>query len=410
MFSKGQLEDVRIVDFTGELGPYASKLYAGVGADVIHLEPIGGDPMRSVGPFYKNKKSQESSLMYQYYNAGKRGMPLNLDSKKGQDIFRELCGSRDILFESFAPGYLEQRNISYDNLRERNNKLVHVSMTPFGSFGEMAHMEGSDLVCSAVGGFLYLAGVDNEKPVRAPDEQSYRMAEAYAAVGGAIAFYHALKSGEGQHVDVSCIESAAMALENAAQYWDLEGKIRRGRGKEAATATIHPCKDGYIVLAAIMGNNQSMWRTFLDWMKAESIDGWQEFDNEKWIDSNYRKTRQAYDLFCDIFERYTRQHTKRYLYETGQSYKVAISPVNNGKDLLENPQLMYREYWKKIHVKELGGEITVPGSPYELSDLEWNAGQAAPYYGQHSKEILMELGYSCEDIEELNERGVVYVG
>jgi len=403
------LSDVRVIDFTGELGPYAARLYAGLGADVIHVEPMAGDPLRNIGPFYKNKPGRERSLQFLYYNAGKRGIVLELNKDKGKEIFIRLCSTADVLFESCVPGYLDSMGISYEILSSYNPKLVHVSITPFGTFGPYTDYPGSDITCSALGGFLYLGGVDNEKPVRAPDNQSYRMAEAYAAVGSACALYFARKTGIGQHVDVSCIESVGMALENAAQYWDLEGKLRRGRGREAGTATVHPCKDGYVVIVAIMGKNKRMWDTFLEWMKKENVEEWEDFDDEKWIEPSYRLTDEAYETFCRIFERYTMQHTKEYLYESGQAAKVAISPVSNGKDLLEDPQLKHLNYWQKIYHENLKGEVLYPGPPYELSGLKWRLSNPAPTFGQHTAEILRELGYADEEIDILAKEEVIYV-
>ncbi len=403
------LNDVRVIDFTGELGPYASRLYAGLGADVIHVEPITGDPLRNIGPFYKNKPGRERSLQFLYYNAGKRGIVLNLNKDRGREIFIRLCSRADILFESCIPGYLDSLGMSYEILSSHNPRLVQVSITPFGNFGPYTDYPGSDITCSALGGFLYLGGIDNEKPVRAPDNQSYRMAEAYAAVGGACALYFARKTGIGQHVDVSCIESVGMALENAAQYWDLEGKLRRGRGREAGAATVHPCKDGYVVIVAIMGKNKRMWDTFLEWMKKENVEEWEVFDDEKWIDPSYRITDEAYETFCRVFERYTMQHTKEYLYESGQASRVAISPVSNGKDLLENPQLKHLNYWQKLYHESLGAEILYPGPPYELSGLRWRLSKPAPTFGQHTEEILKELGYTNEEIDVMAKEEVIYV-
>jgi len=403
------LEDIRVIDFTGELGPYAAKLFAGLGADVIHVEPIQGDPLRNIGPFYKNIPGKERSLQFLYYNAGKRGIVLDINKEKGREIFVKLCSTADVLFESCVPGYLESLGLSYDVLSAHNPRLVHVSITPFGTFGPYAKYPGSDITCSALGGFLYLAGVDNDKPVRAPDNQSYRMAEAYAAIGGAIAFYFAKKTGVGQHVDVSCIESVAMALENAAQYWDLEGKLRRGRGREAGTATVHPCKDGYVVIVAIMGKNKRMWDTFLEWMKKENVEGWEEFQDEKWIDPDYRRTEEAYEKFCRIFEGFTMKHTKQYLYESGQAARVAITPVCNGKDLFENPQLRYLNYYQTLYHENLQGEVLYPGPPYRLSKLKWRLGNPAPTFGQHTYEVLKELGYKDEEIEALAKEEVIYV-
>lgn len=396
------------MDFTGELGPYAAKMFAGLGAEVIHLEPLNGDPLRQVGPFYKSAVKPGSSLPFCYFNSGKRGLALNLDHDAGRKIFRELCTSVDLLIESCVPGYLKQRGLSYEDLSRNNPKLVHTSITPFGNVGPLSQHAGSDLTCSAMSGFLYLAGVGHEKPVRAPDNQAYRMAEAYAAVGSAIALFSAQRTGKGQFVDVACIEAAAGALESAAQLWDLEGKIRRGRGREAGAGTIHPCADGYIALAAIMGKNKVMWAPFVEWMKEEAVEEWPVFDHDKWIDPAYRESTEGYATFCRIFEKYSLKHDKRYLYETGQRFRVAISPVSNGKDLLENPHLLYRGYWQTAYNQTLGGDVVYPGAPYELGEIQWRLGNSAPRLGEHTGEILRECGYSSEDIGELVKAGAIY--
>jgi benzylsuccinate CoA-transferase BbsE subunit/naphthyl-2-methylsuccinate CoA transferase subunit len=403
------LANVRVLDFTGELGPYAAKLYAGLGADVIHIEPIEGDPLRNVGPFYKDVRGKERSLQFLYYNAGKKGLAFDIKTEAGKEIFVKLCETADVLFESFTPGFLADLGLSYDRLSAINPKLVQASITPFGQFGSRAGQPGCDLTCSALGGFLFLAGVENEKPVRAPDNQSYRMAEAYAAVGSSIALLFAQKTGVGQFVDVSCMESVGMALENAIQYWDLEGKIRRGRGKEAGTATIHPCKDGWVVIVAIMGKNKVMWEPFVNWMKDEGVEEWEVFDDDKWIEPAYRSSAEGYELFCRIFERFSLQKDKLYLYEQGQAHRVAITPVSNGKDLLENPQLNHRNFWKTLKHDNLDGEIVYPGAPYKFGKLNWRLGNQAPIFGQHTAEILKELEYTEKEINAMAKEGIIYV-
>ena len=407
---KDSLSDLKVLDFTGELGPYAAKLYAGLGADVIHLESLKGDPLRDRGPFFKNLPGRERSLQYLYYNAGKRGMALDIEKERGKQIFTQLVETADVLLESFRPGYLDSLGLGYDVLSAFNPKLVQAAMTPFGHTGPYADSPGTDMTCSALGGFLFLGGVDNDKPVRACDNQSYRMAEAYAAVGSAFATYYAKKTGIGQFVDVSCMESVGMALENSAQYWDLEGKNRRGRGKEAGSASVHPCKDGYIAIVAIMGRNKVMWTPFVEWMKKENVAGWEEFDDDKWVNPAYRLSEEGYERFCKIFETYTMAHDKLALYDLGQSYRVAISPVSNGKDLLENPQLKFQNFWQEMPHESLGGETVIyPGAAYEFGNLKWRLGSPAPVFGQHTAEILEELGYTASEIEALAKEEVVYV-
>ncbi len=404
------LSDVKVLDFTGELGPYASKLYAGLGAEVIHLEPITGDPLRKKGPFYKGEKNNiEASLQFLYYNGNKKSLVVDLHREEGRNIFLRLISKIDIFMESCVPGYLTNLGLSYENLKEINPKLVQTSITPYGSVGPYKDYPGSDLTCSAMGGFLYLAGIDNEKPVRACDDQAYRMAESYAAVGSSIALLHAKRTGEGQFVDVSAMESVGMALENAAQYWDLEGSIRRGRGKEAGSATVHPCKDGFIAIVAIMGKNKIMWEPFVKWMKDENVEDWQVFEDPRWIEPSYRRSDEGYSTFCRIFHNFTMKHDKLSLYERGQANRIALSPVSNGKDLLENPQLKHRNFWQTIEHENLGGEITFPGAPYEFGELDWRFGFPAPKFGEHTAQILESLNYNKDEIAVFSKEGIVHV-
>jgi len=333
---------------------------------------------------------------------------LDLHQEEGKQIFLRLIENIDIFMESCVPGYLDSLGLSYERLKEVNPKLVQTSITPYGSSGPYRDYPGTDLTCSGMGGFLYLAGVGNDKPVRACDNQAYRMAEAYAAVGSSIALLHARRTGQGQFVDVSAMESVGMALENAAQYWDLEGVIRRGRGKEAGTGTIHPCRDGYIVVVAIMGTNKIMWDMFAKWMKDENVEEWEAFDDPRWIDPSYRESEEGYATFCRIFELFTMKYDKAVLYEKGQAHRVALSPLNNGKDLLENPQLKYSKFWQTIEHENLGGEITYPGAPYEFGEMKWRFGSPAPTFGEHTVEILKDLNYAKDDIDTFLKEGIVH--
>ncbi|GAB6907078.1 CaiB/BaiF CoA-transferase family protein [Desulfosarcina cetonica] len=407
---ENSLQGLKVLDFTGELGPYAAKLYAGLGADVIHLESPAGDPLRRRGPFYKNQPGPDSSLQFLYYNAGKRGMALDITRDAGKEIFLQLCADADLLFDSFAPGYLDGLGLSYDRLSAVNPRLIQTAITPFGSVGPYKDFPGCDLTCSAMGGFLFLAGIDNDKPVRACDDQAFRMAEAYAAVGSSTALLFAQRTGIGQFIDVACMESVGMALENAAQYWDLEGKNRRGRGTEAGSATVHPCKDGFIAIVAIMGSNKVMWDPFAQWMQEENIEEWEAFQEDCWIEPAYRKSKAGYERFCRIFERFTLQQDKLTLYEKGQAHRVALTPVSDGGDLLANPQLRYRDFWKTIYHENLGGEVTYPGAPYEFGALEWRLGDPAPTLGQHTAEILRGLDYAESEISALAKEGIIHVG
>ena len=199
-----------------------------------------------------------------------------------------------------------------------------------------------------------------------------------------------------------------MALENAAQGWDLQGAIRRGRGREAGSATLHPCADGYIALVAIIGRDKGSWARFVDWMRSENVPDWQTFDDERWIDAAYRASDEGYTTFCRVVEGYTRSRRKTQLYESGQRYKVAVTPVSDGCDLLDNPQLKHRRFWQTLPNEAVGAAVTYPGAPYEFGTLQWRLGANAPRLGQHTQEILREFGYSGAQIDRMITAEAVY--
>jgi len=406
------LEGIKVLDFTGEVGPYAAKLFVGLGADVIYVEPIAGSPLRDVGPFYGDRPSKETGLQFLYYNAGKLGIALDLIKPQAREIFLKLCSWADLLIESSPPGYLNKLDLSHDKLSEVNLKLVHTAITPFGSTGPYRDYPTSDMVSAALGGFLYLGGTGYDKPVRVPDNQSFRMADAYAAIGSIVALLHANNTGGGQFVDISIQECVATALENAAQYQDLEGICRRGHSKEEAGVGfgLVPCKDGYVCVGALAGAHPYLWDTFVNWMKDVGAQGAGLLGGEKWYSQEYRRTDEAFEIYERVVGGYMKNHDMLDLYEDGQRHRVPITPVADAKRLWENPHFHERGFWKTVYHKSIGAEITFPGAPYELGICQWRVGNPAPTLGQHTKEILEMLDYSENEINALQKGGVVYGG
>ena len=404
------LAGIKVLDFTGEIGPYAGKLFVGLGAEVIHLEPREGDPLRNIGPFYKDTPGRETSLQFLYYNAGKQGMVIDINNPKGKDVFLDLCKWTDVLIESFYPGYLDKLGLSHKELNKVNARLVHTAITPFGSAGPYRDYPTSDMVSAALGGFLYLAGTGNDKPVRAPDNQSFRMADANAAMVSAIALLHARRTGEGQFLDVSIQECVATALETAAQHYDLEGVRRRGHGKEAGSGSIVPCKDGYVCVATIMGTNRHMWDPFANWMKEVGAEGAELLEDERWTYPEFRRSEEANEIFYKVVGGYMKNHDILSLYEDGQRHRVPVTPVSDGKTLWENRHFHERGFWKSVYHESIKDEIVFPGPPYEFGQCAWRVGSAAPAFGQHTGEIAEALGYSAKKIETLSKEGAIYAG
>jgi len=401
--------NMRIVELAGELGGYTGKLFADLGAEVIRIESIEGDPTRLEKPFYGEIAGIENSLRYQYLNTNKKGIVLDITSPEGKEVFIKLIKTADLLIESLPPGQLESLGLGYETLSVINPKLVHTAITPYGQYGPYKNLPFSDLTCAAMGGMLFLAGTENEKPALVPDKQSFFQADLYAAYGSMIALIHAEMTLEGQYIDVSLQESVATAQENAIQTYDLEGRIRRGLGLVEAGNGTYQCQDGYVYIVAAMGSNVHLWYPLVDWMIEEKIPGAEVLRGEEWGKSEHRKKPESMETFKTIFEQFSGMYSKQDLYQESQKRKVVIYPVNTAKDVLENPQLNYRKYFKERYSESVKGTITYPGCPYELEKIPWVLRSGAPAFGQHTNEVLTSLGYSTEDLQSFVKRGVSYV-
>lgn len=407
MSKNSMFENICVLDLTCGIGEYAAKLYAQIGTKVIHVEPVTGDILRKKGPFYQDQENENGGLEFLYCNLGKQSLALDLSDGECKKIFKKICKKADVIIESFPPGYMDSLGLGYETLSKLNPRLVYTAITPFGQEGPYRDYPFSDLTLMALGGFLFLAGDEENKPVRAFGEQAFQMGASYAAIGSMIALYHARQTGEGQFVDVAMQSCVATALENSIQWYDLQGVNRRNVGTEAGVG-IYRCEDGFVCIVAAFGKTRAQWETFIDWIEKDGAKGVEELRQEKWFDPTYRKTEEGREIFKNIFEDYSLQHTKLYLYEESQRNRAVIFPVNNGKDIFEDAQFNYRKIFKSIYHPAINAEVTFPTVGFEMSEIDVGTTTPAPTRGQHSVDILKKIGCSDGYIEGLRKRGVIY--
>jgi benzylsuccinate CoA-transferase BbsE subunit/naphthyl-2-methylsuccinate CoA transferase subunit len=216
-------------------------------------------------------------------------------------------------------------------------------------------------------------------------------------------------TGEGQQVDVSMQEAIAMALENSAQYYDLQGIVRKRVGVEGSQAGygLYPCKDGYVyIMVAGLGGHKS-WEKFVQWLSDENVENWELLNDPKWNELEWRQSDEGKKEFYRIFTQYSMKHTKLEIYEEGQRRQLAVCPVNDPKDVLENPQLKARDFFQTLRHEDLKIDVVYPGPPYRLSVTPWSLRHSAPIKGKHNAEIYGKLGYTAEDLRVMKEGGVI---
>jgi benzylsuccinate CoA-transferase BbsE subunit len=416
------LDGCRVLDLTDEKGLFCAKVLGDFGADVIKVELPGGDPSRSIGPFYGDIPDPERSLFWFVTNTSKRGITLNIEAAEGRDIFRRLVKTADIVVESFHPGRLESMGLGYPDLKQVRSDIIVTSITPFGQTGPYAHYLATDLVGAAMGGMARILGDLGRPPVRmSADPQSYFHAGLQGALGSMMAYYHREMTGAGQHVDVSMQDAVELTMMNAVEIYEILGANLVGLGQffvsvrpqagPLFTRTVVPCKDGYVTLmfggGAFAGSSQSS-RALVDWANSEGYAlELKDFDFATMWD-NATLTQEESDARNSYIARFLMTKTKAELYEEAVKRGVLLAPCSTFEDVLVNAQLEARGFWEMVEHPELGESLKYPGAPVKLKETPWKIHRRAPLVGEHNEEVYVkELGLSKEEMAVLKANGVI---
>lgn len=407
--SPAALEGIRVLDAAGPMGAYCGKLFADMGADVILVEPPAGSALRREPPFIGDMEHPESGIAFTYCSTSERGITLNLDEARGQALFLKLCATAHLVIETEKPGVMARRGLGYAQLAAAAPAIVLTSITPFGQTGPYADFESEDLIGLAMGGLLNMMGDPDIAPTRAGGNQAFAMASMFGAVASMLALLEAQSSGAGQHVDVSMQECVVMALENAAQFYDLEGTVRRrfgGAQRQAGTGTF-ACKDGYVYIFAGGMAAVRFWGNAVRWLIDGGAPGAESLDDPRWSDIRFLDSAEAKRIFSGIFSPFALRYTKAELYYEGQRRRVPICPVSTAADIAGNRQLQHRSFFAQVMHAPSNRVLTMPGAPYRLSETPWRIRRPAPRLGEHNAEIYGELGVAPGELRALARQGVI---
>jgi benzylsuccinate CoA-transferase BbsE subunit len=429
MESKGTaLGDVRVLDMTGPPGAYCTKLLSDLGADVIRIEPPGGDPTRRLGPFFHDEPDPNKSLYFFHFNTNKKSVTLNLDKEEGRSLFKKLVKTADILVESFNPGHLSSLGLGYEVLREINPGLILVSISGFGQTGPYRDYETADIVALAMIGLAYTLGFPEDPPASLGASQTFHMASANAAIGALMALYHRDVTGQGQWVDIpvhgTCLRMAEMV---ALMYW-LQGMNRKRSGFEyyRGLRDLFPCKDGHIICSVLGGAGADK---VLEWMASEGMaadlrdPGCAEViaaikgvapgrgtsqGSGKGGGPKLSDLREKMQHVEEVWQAFLMTHTKEELFVGAQTRGIVLMPVNNVKDIVEDIGLKTRDYFVEVEHPELKEFLKYPGPPYRLSETPWRIAKRAPLIGEHNTEVYQEkIGLTKEELAILKAGSVI---
>ena len=416
MKQEAMLIPCRVLDLTDEKGFLCGRILGDLGADVIKVEKPGGDTSRNIGPFYHGEIDSEKSLYWWAYNCSKRGITLDIETEDGKEIFRRLVQKSDVVVESFSPGYMDELGLGYAQLGEINPEIIVTSITPFGQTGPNKDYKASDLVISAMAGLMFHCGDPDRAPVRISFPQACLHAGSAAAQGTIIALYYRGLSGEGQHVDVSTLESMACTLMHIRPYWELSGlELQRAgqfridimSGTGCVARMVWPCKDGYVMFSIMGGaTGAPSNRALVQWMDEEGMAP--DFLKRDWEALDMVKaTQEDFDLFQQPIGEFFKQHTQAELHENALKRGIMFYPVNTAREILADPQLEARGFWQLVEHPELTTEIKYPGSFVKLSDTSCEIRRRAPLAGEHNTDVYKEVGLSEAEITTLKQTNVI---
>jgi crotonobetainyl-CoA:carnitine CoA-transferase CaiB-like acyl-CoA transferase len=345
----------RILDLADEKGAFCGKLLGDLGADVIKVEPPGGDRMRFRGPFYKNQVHPEKSLFFLYFNTGKGSITLNLEDDAGRVLFRRLVKKADAVVESFEPGYLASLGLDYPKLRKINPRLVMCSVTPFGQNGPHSSYKATDIVVMAVGGYMQLTGEPDRPPLLLGGEQSFYPGAQYAAVGILAALYYRDSvSGKGQYIDVSMQEAVLTYLHEQMPvltwYGKKEDVSRLGYMEAVLTPFgLYPCKDGWTAIGLVTSHE---WKTLAQWVY--EVTGNAEILDPKYDEGGFLARMVHRDMVNAMIIDFTTRLTGREIFLEGQRRGLAISLVNTVDALIDDPHLNESGFWVELEHPVVG--------------------------------------------------------
>jgi crotonobetainyl-CoA:carnitine CoA-transferase CaiB-like acyl-CoA transferase len=389
------LDGVRVLDVTQVMaGPFCAMLLCDMGADVIKVEPPGGDSTRRMPGAVGT-----DSPSFNAVNRGKRAVVLDLTHAEGRDAARRLALASDVLVENYRPGVMAKFGLGYEELSQEHPRLVYASISGYGQTGPAAGKGGFDLVAQGVSGLMSITGEPGRPPVKVGIPITDLGAGLFAVTGILSALLARATTGRGQRVDTSLVDAGvALSVWEATQYFS-------GRGVPEPLGSAHRmnapyeairCADGYVTIGA--ANDRTFQRL------CDALEHPEWATDPDYADNARRVTHRAAlaARIEEVMVRHPRDHWLALLERHG----VPSGPINTYADVMADPHVLARELVVDTEHPTLG-RIKTLGTPVKLSDTPLIPGRPAPLLGQHTDEVLGGVGFSAEEIASMRDRGTV---
>ena len=393
----GPLTGVRVLELGSLIaGPFCAKTLGDFGAEVIKIEPPGeGDPLRKW-----RRLRNATSLWWHVQSRNKKSVTCDLREPQGQDIVRRLAARSHIVIENFRPGALEKWHLGWQELSAANPKLVLVRISGYGQSGPYRSRPGFGAIAEAMGGLRHITGFPERPPVRPNLSIGDTLASLHGVIGALMALREAEQHGQGQVIDVALYESVFNCTESLLPEYDAQGYVRGRSGSVLpgiAPSNLYPCNDGAYVLIA--GNADSLYKRLM------SAIGREDLREDPALARNDGRAAQMERIDAAIGN-WTSSRSQQEVLEVMEKAEVPAGRIYTAADIAGDPHYAARGMIQAIVAGD-GEALKVPGIVPKLSATPGAIRSAAPKLGEHTEEVLQEIGYGAPQIAELREHHII---
>lgn len=393
-----------MLELSNSAAAVAGRTLADLGAEVIKIEPPGGEPGRQRSPLCSSADGSTISWFWLAFNMNKRSVTLDIDEPEDRDRLRELCATADVVLIDYerisTPAAADELRRAIGGDRA---ELVWTEIWPYGRGGSFEELPGSDLVAQATGGHLHLNGDEDRAPVAIGLPVALMQGGVEAASASMMAYYHRLRTGRGQLVDVSMQECVVWTLLNTTMMWQLLGRdearggaVRKERANTYYTRLVWECANGYVHFGPVGGGGglarERSYAALVSWMSEEGADdpiltarGWNDADQ-------YAISQDEYDRVAEVIGRFLRTKTVEELMERAVRERILLAPVSSVGQVLANPHLRERDFFVSVPDLVPGHDVVVPGPYARLSATPIRPFAPPPAPGADTVAVLAGLG------------------
>ncbi|PWK53203.1 CaiB/BaiF CoA transferase family protein [Pleionea mediterranea] len=404
----GPLKGIRVLDLSRILaGPWATQMLADYGAEVIKVEhPNGGDDTRRWGPPYLNDHQEQDTEESAYYlsaNRGKASIAIDITKPAGQAVIKQLLKDCDVLVENFKVGGLKKYGLDYHSLKNEFPSLIYCSITGFGQTGPMANQPGYDAIIQAMGGLMSITGERDGKPGAGPQKVGVAVSDLmtglYAVTAITSALYYRTQSGQGQYIDLALLDTQVAWLANQNMNYLVGGEVPQRQGTEHPNIVPYQSfvtQDGHIMVAV---GNDAQFQRFCMAVNLSELSDRSEFS------TNQQRVVHRDSLIPLIAARLFEQSSEFWLQRLND-VSVPCAPINNIEQVFQNTQVLSRGMLFELPHNS-GEKVKQVANPVKFSATPVNYVKAPPTLGEDTRQLLLSMGYSEEEIESLQDKKVI---